>query len=355
MGRYRFKNDRKHKMNRITIILVLLIIIFMIMFFILRDVAGENNYIWPPATAGTTSPSLSEATSPFLPEATSPSSPEATTSTSAPTPDFVSTTDHGILPITGSVEESGKMSSFKTKVENYIFGLDGKYGVSFIDLATGEYFGINDRDSYIAASTSKIFMNVMLYTKFESGEINPDAPLIYLEEDFEPGAGIIKNEPYGTEYTVREASRLSIIHSDNCAINMIIRILGIEEICQYVLDLGGDIYYDDGHLTSPYDLTLVAKEFYRLYLNNPELYGELIYYLENTEWDDRISGRIPKEVMVAHKIGDQVRVANDVGIVFASHPFALAVLTDDVEEEKAKANIAILSKMIYDEVEAYVQ
>lgn len=278
-------------------------------------------------------------------------------------PTSVETLEHGILPVTSTVTKSGKMDIIRTKVEKYTSQLPGKYGISFIDLATGEYFGINDRDSYIAASTSKLPMNVLLYTKIEVGEVDAEAKLKYLEEDYEPGTGIIQNQPFGTEFTVREASRLSIVYSDNCAINMIIRILGIEEICQYILDLGGDIYYDDGHLTSPHDLVIVAKELYRLYLFNPDLYGELIYNLENTSWNDRIKAQLPDDVRVAHKIGNQIRTVNDVGIVFASHPFALAVMVEVAENETdseslssyeiASENIAKISRMIYDEVELY--
>lgn len=277
------------------------------------------------------------------------------TITEEPTPTDIITEDHGVLPVIGTVKKTGKIFLIEEKVREFVATQPGKYGIFFIDLATDEYFGINDRDSYIAASTSKLPMNLMLYTKFESGEISPDYIVQYIEEDFEPGTGIIQNEPFGTEYTIKEASDLSIRYSDNCAINMIIRNLGIEEICQYILDLGGDIYYTDGNKTSPHDLGLIAKELYRLYLINPDLYGGLIYSLENTLWNDRIKAQLPDEVRVAHKIGNQIRTVNDVGIIFASHPFVLAVMTEDVEVETAKTNIAIISKMVYDELESYVQ
>lgn len=272
-----------------------------------------------------------------------PSAEPTATPTPTPTPEppkGTLTEDHGFLPAIGSVEKSGKMDQLKAKVEEFISKQDGKYGVHFIDLATGESFGINDRDSYIAASTTKLPMNLLLYTRIEAGEIDWDDKLQYLKEDFEPGTGIIQNQPFGTEYTVRETSKLSITHSDNCGINMIIRILGIEDICQYILDLGGEIYYKKGHRTCPRDLALVTQELYRLYLENPEHYGQLIHDLENTLWNDRIagSGLLPEHVKVAHKIGTQVRTSNDVGIIFATHPYVLAVMTENVDVGVASKN-----------------
>jgi beta-lactamase class A len=302
----------------------------------------------PSQNVASDTPAGTETASPIPPQTATPSpspNPVATNGTS--------TADHGFLPAIGSIDKSNKTGSVKSKVQDYISKQSGKYGVYFIDLATGESFGINDRDEYIAAPTSKLPMNVFLYTKIESGEVDPESKLQYLKEDFESGTGVIQNSAFGTEYTVRETSKLSIIHSDNCGINMIIRVLGIENICKYILDLGGDIYYDDHHRTSPHDLGLVTQELYRLYLNNPELYGELINNMENTDWNDRINSQLPKEVKVAHKIGNQTRTSNDVGIVFASHPYVLAVMTDNVDFGTACKKIGELSKMIYDEVEAY--
>jgi beta-lactamase class A len=328
-----------------------LILLAGVYFIFLKD----NN----PTSVNTPTPTPSQNVTSETPAGTETASPIPTqTVTPSPSPNPVatngtSTADHGFLPAIGSIDKSNKTGSVKSKVQDYISKQSGKYGVYFIDLATGESFGINDRDEYIAASTSKLPMNVFLYTKIESGEVDPESKLQYLKEDFESGTGVIQNSAFGTEYTVRETSKLSIIHSDNCGINMIIRVLGIENICKYILDLGGDIYYDDHHRTSPHDLGLVTQELYRLYLNNPELYGELINNMENTDWNDRINSQLPKEVKVAHKIGNQTRTSNDVGIVFASHPYVLAVMTDNVDFGTACKKIGELSKMIYDEVEAY--
>jgi|LSQX01.1.fsa_nt_gb beta-lactamase class A len=330
MGRGHFKSDRIYKRRRIAVFLGFVVIVLLVAILTISSFI-QNGIITPDQ-----SPAPNENIPP------------------EPLPTDIAT-EYGVLPVIGTVKKAGKMYTVQKKVGDFIATQHGKYGVHFIDLATDEYFGINDRDSYIAASTSKLPMNLMLYTKFEKGEINPEFNVQYLEEDLEPGTGIIQKEPFGTEFTIKEASELSIRYSDNCAINMIIRTLGIEEICQYILDLGGDIYYTDGNRTSPHDLGIIARELYRLYLINPDLYGELIYNLENTQWDDRIRAQLPKEVRVAHKIGNQVRTVNDVGIVFASHPFALAIMTEDVDAEVAKNNIAIISKMVYDEVESYAR
>lgn len=233
-------------------------------------------------------------------------------------------------------------------LEAYILGQDGKYGVYYINLVTGEEFGINDRDEYIAASTAKLPMNLLLYREIASGGVDPDSMLTYIEEDFEGGTGIIQDSPYGTGYTVRETARLSIVYSDNCGINMIIRLLGIDNIRQYMKDLGGTVYYGSSHRTCPYDLALYAAELYRFYLKSPEIAGLLVEDLQNTQWNDRINKFLPADVKVSHKIGTYKNVYNDVGIVFASEPYAVAVMSENVEHAVASDVIGEISKRIYD-------
>jgi beta-lactamase class A len=252
-------------------------------------------------------------------------------------------------------ERQEELKRLKDDINNYLSEQQGIYGVYFINLETGDEFGINDTEEYIAASTSKLPIILYLYTKIESGEVDPEWVLTYEEEDFEPGTGTVQYGNYGDEYTVREASRLSITISDNCAVNMIIRLCGIENIRQYMLDLGGTIYYGSRHRSCPKDMALYAKELYRLYKDNPSVYGELIKDLEETIFNDRINALLPKEIRVAHKIGNNTGTVNDVGIVFAKQPYVISFMTRDIiSGEKANEAIATVSRMVFDYIQAAV-
>ena len=353
MKAYRFRNERMYRRRRSLLLVVLIVCIAGALFVYFSNKNKDNSgaLISPTPTQTSTPDSTPVAV-------INPSSPPTPTPTPTPTPSPVTsagttTEDHGFLPDIGSLPQSDKTEGLKKLVEDFVSQQSGKYGVTFIDLATGESFGIKDTDEYIAASTSKFPINLLLYTKIESGEIDPEMKLEYKKSDFEAGTGIIQGSPYGTQYTVRETSKLAIQKSDNCGVNMIIDLLGLENCRQYIVDLGGVVYYGDRHRSCPHDMALVAKELYRHYLENPEVYGEMINNLENTDWHDRIDSLLPKDVKVAHKIGNQTRTANDVGIVFASHPYVLSVMTDNVDFGTACTQIGKLSKMIYYYVEEY--
>jgi beta-lactamase class A len=265
----------------------------------------------------------------------------------------VKTKDHGYLPNVGTVAKSGKMDELKKLISDYTKKLPGKYGVTFIDLATGEMVNVNDKVEYIAASTSKLPINALLYKNIEAGKVKLEDKLVYKKEDLEYGTGSIIGSAFGTQYTVRETSKLSIRKSDNCGVNMLIRLVGIENVRKYMADLGGQVIYGKTHRSCPYDMALIAQDLYKLYLNNEDVYGELFNNLENTDWHDRIDAKLPKEVKVAHKIGNQTTTRNDVGIVFGTHPYVLSVMSDNVNIDAATKSIADLSKKIYNFEEAY--
>jgi len=114
--------------------------------------------------------------------------------------------------------------------------------------------------------------------------------------------------------------------------------------------LGGTVYYGPTHRTCPKDMALYAKELFNFNKSDPGIVGEMVNNLEHTIFNDRINALLPKGVAVAHKIGNYNRVANDVGIVFAKHPYILSVFSDDVDFGNACTAIAKMSKLIYDYV-----
>ncbi len=355
MSQYRLKNGRKYKRRRFlagtTAVLGVIALVMAGYLFLNRDNAagtGKSGDSTQSQSTGTGSPStVSPSTSSASGDTVQPSD------STQPASGVVSTKDHGNLPEMGTIAKSGKMDELKKLISDYTKKLSGRYGVTFIDLATGEMANVNDQVEYIAASTSKLPVNVYLFKNIEAGKVSLEDKLVYKQEDFEAGTGIIQQSPYGTEYTVRETSKLSIRKSDNCGVNMLIRLDGIENVRQYMMGLGGKVLYDKRHRSCPYDMALIAQDLYKLYLNNEEVYGELINNMENTDWHDRIDAKLPESVKVAHKIGNQVKTANDVGIVFATHPYILSVMSEDVDPGAAYGYIAELSRQIYDFEEAY--
>lgn len=245
-------------------------------------------------------------------------------------------------------DNSKAIDTLKGDLESYIKNYKGQYGIYYYNIATGEGFGINDTDEYTAASTIKVPLNLYLYTQIKSGAVDPRGTLTYLKEDYEGGTGDIQYEKVGSTYTIGDLSKLSIGESDNVAANMLIRHLGAENIKQYMRQVGGVVVRDEENVSCPRDMVLYMRLIYEFNQNEGELGQRLMEYFLNTEFNDKIPALLPKNVKVAHKIGNQVGVINDVGIVFSDSPYILAVMSKDVNEEEAATVIPTISKKVYD-------
>lgn len=234
------------------------------------------------------------------------------------------------------------------KINDFLADKEGVYGIHFISLTNNQSFGINDSDPITAASTTKVPINLYLYNLKALGEINFETRIEYTPEDYEEGTGSIQYGEYGTQYSIQELSRLSIEESDNVAINMLVRYLGLENIKNFMESIvQHEVDLEHNSLTSR-DMATFMKAVYEFNNKYKDEGQELLDFLENTEFNDRIPLYLPEGTVVAHKIGNQVGTMNDIGIIYAKNPYIVAFMSKEVNEDDAKEVIAQISKMIYD-------
>lgn len=248
----------------------------------------------------------------------------------------------------------------------------GRFAVYFQNLASGESWAYQAEEPFVAASSIKLGINTYLYTKIDSGEIDPDEQLTYDSRayptgDYEGGTGTIQGMPDGSAFSVRETSGLSIRISDNCATNMVIRRLGgIDAINPWLNDISGKVDYrvkvsytnyggqaqNGRHRTCALDLGLQAVRLYELWSDKPAVYEPLMDDLSHTEFDFGIQKGIPEGIRVAHKIGTNgtYSAENDVGLVFTTEPFALCVMTEMASASQAHEIQADIASIFYTHV-----
>lgn len=238
-------------------------------------------------------------------------------------------------------------SKLLANIKSYLSNQEGVYGIYFLDLTSGQSMGLNSTRKFIAASTVKVPINLYLYKLYSEGGISLDETVTYTEADYEEGTGDIQYQDFGTEYSLRELSRMSIEISDNVAINMLSRYLDYEKVVEYMEGLEGHSIQRNKNQITPKDMAVFLKTLLDLTQNNPDTH-ELLDFMLNTEFNDRIPLLLPPEVPVAHKIGNQVEAVHDVGIVFAQKPYILCLYSEKVNEDTAPDVLAQISKMVYD-------
>jgi len=240
----------------------------------------------------------------------------------------------------------------RNKIIRFIEDKNGFYGIYFKGLYSKSEFGINATEEFIAASTIKIPLNLLIYSQIAQGLLDPDKELEYREEFYEGGSGRIQFEKPGTKFTVRELAKLSIVVSDNIATNMLLDMVDRKKFKDYLRSLGGQVVDDIKNVSCPVDMGLYLELLYDFCMNNKELGDELLHNLENTVFNDRLPKYLPEGIRVAHKIGNQYQTYHDVGIVFAKRePYIICVMSKGAKEQEAYETIALISKMVYDFVE----
>lgn len=256
------------------------------------------------------------------------------------------------LEVSSSAQGKVNYDKLKSDLGQYISKFAGQYGIHYIDLENNYEFGINDTNEYIAASTVKVPLNYFVYKKIAAGEVDPKKTLTYTEGDFEGGTGILQNKKLaGKSFTIKYLMELSITHSDNIATNMLLRHFGRKNLKNYMRSLGGTVVKDNKNVSCPKDMAIYMKDVYEFCNSNGELGEEFKHNLCNTVFNDRLPKLLPKEVKVAHKVGNQIEAVHDVGIIYTDKPYVLTVMSKGIVSEEEACNvIAEISKKVYDVV-----
>lgn len=244
------------------------------------------------------------------------------------------------------LNRSSRLNDLKIKIDSTIGINKNNVAIAYYDINTGDSIKINENISFLAASTVKVPINMLLYDMVYKGEINENEKLTYTDGDYEEGAGILQGQDLSQPLSIIDLSRYSIIYSDNIAINMIIDRVGIENRFAYLESiLNHNVDHNENYTTAD-DSLKILKRLYENPDNNP-YYENLINLIKNTVYHDRIDKLIPQQI-VAHKIGDYNEYVNDIGIVYTKNPYIIVILTKNIPN--ANELIGQISKIIYDNV-----
>lgn len=246
----------------------------------------------------------------------------------------------------------------RDSIDLLIEEFEGDYSIYYEDLGTGDAFGINHNSVMTAASLNKVPIIFYLYSLASKREINLEEKITLLEEDIQDyGTGVLRYEEPGGVYTLKKLAELSFKHSDNTAAHLLTIRLGEDNIQSFVNSLGLSATSIAFNETSPKDFGKLMSLFYGNKLMSEALKNELLGYMSNTEFENRIP-RYLESANVYHKIGDADNMVHDAGIVEPASdssknegdtPFILVVMTQGIiDEEKAHDSIGKISKQVFD-------
>jgi len=246
-----------------------------------------------------------------------------------------------------NVDWQRRTEDTENKILALVKDLQGTYGVYVEDLGTGANFGINENRIFPTASLIKLPVFVAVYQEIEKGNFSLDTRYKIQDTDKVPGAGSMYYAKPGTVYTYEKMLELMGKQSDNTAFNVFTKLLGKEKIQAMIEELEmKDTSFAKNETTSK-DIGMFFRKLYEGNEGDKGYEGEILDYLTDTIFEDRIPAGIPKEVKVAHKVGTEIGVISDAGIVFGEHPFVLVIMSEGVKESEAKETLPQITKIVW--------
>ncbi|MDO8488284.1 MAG: serine hydrolase [bacterium] len=197
----------------------------------------------------------------------------------------------------------------------------GKYGIYVYRLSDKLGYGISADKVLPAASIMKVPIMVATYRQIEAGKIQL--------ADVEPLLEAIGKR------------------SDNEAPVTLTKMIGRPYIQQTLKDLGMHQSDFDQNTTTAYDLAQLWKTLYAGNLITSEHWRQMQQFLTDSIFEERIPAGVPDEIQVVHKVGTDINIWADSGIVMGAKPLVISILNDQVDLAAAKEVVPQLVRVIW--------
>ncbi len=311
------------------------IIIALLAAVLLLAVAAVGMAAWyPVVTSRTTSPAATAA------GAATPAVAAATTeATAAPQATLVPAATPTQLPPTPTRQPTATLAPptaggaraalFQTIVRQHLGDLPGTFGVVVKDLKTGETFALNADQPFQTASLYKLWLMYEVFKQAEEGTLDLTRKMT-VEPRHMSQSEFDEKLPLGLTVTVERSLWFLITLSSNSAAMALNDYVSWADVNRSLREAGfvhsrmsgdptekrfGD-WRDEYPSATPNEILRFFELVYRGQLQSAEASEKMMYLLRNQQIHDRLSKKLPREVVMAHKTGNLPGVINDVGIIF---------------------------------------
>lgn len=226
------------------------------------------------------------------------------------------------------------------------------YSILVEDYTSDFSLKISEGEIFVAASVNKIPILAALYYYADKGEIDLDRDITIQAADIQDyGTGSIRYDKPGSVYSVKTLAKLMIKQSDNTAAYILANhIVGFPKLKSIVSQWG--LVQTDmvTNKTSNQDIAKLMRMIHEGKVTNQGATLEMLSFLKDTDHETRLPANLPDSATVYHKIGTEVGVIHDAGIVTdGKHTYYVGIFTNGTAEgEETDKEFAVISKIIYD-------
>lgn len=261
-------------------------------------------------------------------------------------------------------------TTFQDKFANLEKQSEGRLGISAVDLGNNRRIQYHANERFQMGCTAKVIGVATLLKESMNAPRLLDEKVTIKKEDI-LGWAPVTEKHVGQDMTISEICAASLSHSDNTAMNLIVRKLGgLEKLNSFADSIGDkdfrvDNWWPEEAMGSPSDMknsttpAAMEQSLQRLAFGavlTPELREQLLTWMKaNTIGVDRIRAGVPKGWVVGDKTGTGFHygITNDIAIIWppkcAPIIVALYYSRDKKELPKREDVLAEATRVLIDE------
>jgi beta-lactamase class A len=230
------------------------------------------------------------------------------------------------------------------------------------NLKTGEKIAYNENIVVPSASLIKIPIMMEILNQVKEGKLSLKQR-ITVEDNVKVPFSILNLLESGNSYTLKDVITLMIIQSDNTAANILMDLAGMDNVNNYVKNLGikntvlqRKMMDSEARKEGRENKTTAAEmaKFFEIIYKGErakESYSVIMKNILTAQLDNSVMRlNIPDDTLIAHKTGDLDGISHDAGIVYLPNvDYIFCGLTwDAVTNNFARETIGKISKIAYD-------
>lgn len=252
---------------------------------------------------------------------------------------------------------------FAKQIEELELSVGGRIGVSAYDTASGKHFQYRADERFPMCSTFKSIVVAAILRKSESETFFLKKHIVYGQKDVrQAGYSPITKKYVGKGMSIADLCKATIQHSDNTAVNLLVKELGgLDAVNSFARAIGDEQFRLDRwepELNSaiPEDLRDTTTPSAMERSLNKILLGEVLtlpmrdqfqtWLKGNTTGDERIRAGVPDGWIVGDKTGTcSYGTANDVGIIWPKDgsPVTVAIFYTQSKKQALPKSDAVAS------------
>lgn len=270
-----------------------------------------------------------------------------------------------VLPASAAVQEQNvKIIQEKTasRLQEIAARSRGALGYCVIDLAGGERFALHENQVFPQASAIKIAILMEVYKQAGEGKFKLTDPRRIAKQDKTGGSGVLGELGDGTvELTVHDLCVLMILVSDNTATNLLLDLVGMDNINRTLESLGlkqtrvrrrmmntAASWRGEENLSTPAEAAHIMELLFKGEFISRKACDDILAILKKPKTTNLKAG-LPADVAIATKPGGIAGVVTEWAIVYLKdRPYVVVVMENYGVADDASTAIKEISRVLYD-------